>query len=219
MNKPLEYTPPLGSASTAKYDDTIRRWTRERVWRQAMLDLLAPVANEDILDVGSGTGSFALLVKLRQPRANVQGIDPDGEARGIAVEKARSAGLDIAFAKGFARDTRPNSADAVTSSLVLHQMPLAEKERSLAAMFRALRPGGRFVLADYGRQDRLMRILFRLTVQRLDGVSDTQPNADGILPSLLSAAGFAAVTEHLRVPTITGSIALFTAKKTMSKGL
>jgi Cu+-exporting ATPase len=29
----------------------------------------------------------------------------------------------------------------------------------------------------------LMRLAFRLTVQRLDGIDDTQPNADGVLPA------------------------------------
>ena len=32
-----------------------------------------------------------------------------------------------------------------------------------------------------------MRLAFRLTVQRLDGIDDTQPNADGVLPGLMAA--------------------------------
>src|SRR3546814_11780519 len=36
----------------------------------------------------------------------------------------------------------------------------------------------------------LMRMLFRSTIQRLDGVSDTQPNADGVLVPLMAQAGF-----------------------------
>lgn len=213
MSKTKNYTPPLGKGATSEYDKTIRRWTREMVWRNAMLDLLAPKPGEAILDIGSGTGSFALMVKRRAPHAIVAGIDPDEEARGIALAKAEAADFHIQFGKGFASDAIPASADAVTSSLVLHQMPLAEKVISLAAMFEALRPRGRLILADYGQQKLLMRLLFRLTVQRLDGAADTQPNADGILPELVGEAGFIKVVERLRVPTVTGSIAIFTAKK------
>lgn len=213
MSDTIAYTPPLGSGATADYDDTIRRWTRENKWRGAMLDLLAPRAGEHILDVGSGTGSFAVLVKSAQPDAIVTGLDPDDEARAIATAKVDAAGLAIDFIKGFARDASPASADAVTSSLVLHQMPLAEKEASLAAMFAALRPGGRMILADYGRQKHIMRLLFRLTVQHFDGVADTQPNADGILPILMKRVGFADIVGHVRVPTLTGSIAIFSAGK------
>lgn len=57
----------------------------------------------------------------------------------------------------------------------------------------------------------LMRLLFRLTVQRLDGVEDAQPNADGVLPGLIEDAGFTEVRERDRVHTATGTIAIFTA--------
>lgn len=56
-------------------------------------------------------------------------------------------------------------------------------------MHAALRPGGRLVVADYGRQHELMRLPLRLTIQRRDGVADTQPNADGLLPKLIQATG------------------------------
>ena len=57
------YTPPLGSGLTADYDRMIRRWTREANWRGAMLGALQAQSGETIIDVGCGTGSFAVLVK------------------------------------------------------------------------------------------------------------------------------------------------------------
>lgn len=213
MSADVHYTPPLGSGKTADYDKAIRRWTRELLWRRAMLTALAPQSGEAILDVGCGTGSFALMVKHAAPGAFVTGLDPDAEALDIARAKAEDALLDIAFQRGFARDAKPGSADAVSSSLMFHQMPVAEKVASLGAMWNALRPGGRLVVADYGRQRGLMRVLFRQTVQRLDGIEDTQPNADGILPRLIEAAGFTDVLQPFAVNTMTGTISLFTARK------
>jgi hypothetical protein len=69
------------------------------------------------------------------------------------------------------------------------------------------------VIADYGRQWGLMRLLFRLTIQRLDGVADTQPNADGVLPELVRATGFDNVREAARIHTVTGTIALIAADR------
>lgn len=80
-------------------------------------------------------------------------------------------------------------------------------------MYASLRPGGRPVIADYGRQQGLMRLLFRVAIQRLDEVIDTQPNADGLLPELIRDAGFRNVRELRQVHTVTGSITLIIADK------
>lgn len=207
------YTPPLGKDSTADYDRAIRLWTRETLWRRAMLEELAARPGETILDVGCGTGSFAVMLKASQPAVRVIGIDPDEEALTIARAKADVAGLNVEWEQGFARDLGVRSADAIVSSLMFHQVPMTEKRAGLSAMFAAVRPGGRIVIADYGRQKGLMRVLFRLTIQRLDGVADTQPNADGILPELVKAAGFRKVRDVARFDTVTGTIGLIVASR------
>lgn len=208
-----EYTPPLGTGDTQDYDRAIRLWTRERRWRSALLQATAPVAGETIVDFGCGTGSFAVMLKAARPEVRVIGIDPDEEALAIARTKAEEARVEVEWRRGFATDLEAGIADAAVSSLVFHQMPLAEKTRAFAALFQVLRPGGRLLIADYGRQRGLMRLLFRATIQRLDGVTDTQPNADGILPDLIRDAGFVDVCEIDRVHTVTGTIMLLGAKR------
>jgi ubiquinone/menaquinone biosynthesis C-methylase UbiE len=207
------YTPPLGTGDTAHYDRAIRRWTREMRWRRAMLALLAPRPGETIIDVGCGTGSFVVMLKAAHPATIVVGVDPDHQALAIAKAKAQNAGVEIAWHQGFARDLDAGQADAVVTSLMFHQVPLAEKCAGLAAMHGALRPGGRLLIADYARQAGLMRLLFRLTIQRLDGIEDTQPNADGVLPGLIADAGFVNIHEAARIHTVTGTIALITANR------
>ena len=207
------YTPPLGTGATAGYDRAIRRWTRELRWRRAMIAALVPRPGEIIIDVGCGTGSFAVMLKATTPGATVIGIDPDEEALAIARAKADAAWLAICWERGFARDIERRGVDAVVSSLMFHQVPMAEKRAGLSAMYASLRPGGRLVIADYGRQRALMRLLFRVTIQRLDGVTDTQPNADGLLPTLVRDAGFGNVRELRPIYTVTGSITLIVADK------
>lgn len=207
------FTPPLGTGDTEDYDRAIRIWTRELRWRGAMLDRLAPRAGETIADVGCGTGSFAILLKKLHPEVAVIAIDPDAQALNIARHKASREGVEIDWRQGFPDALPSQGADAITSSLVFHQVPLVGKRSGMVAMYRALKPGGRLVLCDYGRQLGLMRLLFRLTVQRLDGVEDTQPNADGVLHGLIADAGFDNVIERERIHTMTGSIAIFTADK------
>ncbi len=212
------FTPALGSHElTGEYDRTIRMWTRETRWRSALVDLVALKPGERLLDVGCGTGTLAIMLKQRTPEATIIGLDPDPVILKIAADKARVANADISWIEGFARDAaRATSAaasfDVVSSSLMFHQVPMAEKKAALEAMRAALKPGGRLCIADYSKQRTwFMRVLFRLTVQNFDGVVNTQPNADGVLPSLIEQAGFLHGREYKVVPTLTGSISLLSA--------
>src|SRR3546814_14785889 len=77
-------------------------------------------------------------------------------------------------------------------------------------MAAALKPGGELHIADYAAQTSpLMRSLFRLTVQRLDGMTDTQPNADGAIEAILSDLVGAPVAPRRVIPTLTGASSLF----------
>ena len=77
-----------------------------------------------------------------------------------------------------------------------------------------LQPGGELFIADYAEQPTmLMRTLFRLTVQRLDGRTNTQPNVRGILRRLMEEVGFARIRSVHQVNTATGTISIYRAMK------
>jgi ubiquinone/menaquinone biosynthesis C-methylase UbiE len=192
--------------------------TRERLWRALLAAHVAPRPGDVIVEVGCGTGSLALLLERVEPRARVIGVDPDPEVLARARHKASRTGASVEWRTGMG-DALPEivgtgSATTVVSSLVLHQCPVAMKQAVLASMFTVLRDGGRLAIADYGLQrTRRMRLAFR-TVQLADGRHDTQPNADGVLPALMTEAGFQDVREADVVSTVTGSISLYVGHRT-----
>ena len=210
------FTPALGHSWLSDvYDPAIALLTRERVWRRALVEALDPRAGERIVDVGCGTGSLAARIKERAPGSQVLGIDPDRDILDRARHKMRSLRVEVDFVEGFARDaarvTGDAGADKIVSSLVFHQLPLPEKRAGLAACLRALKPGGRLHIADYGLQrTTAMRALFRI-IQTLDGYADTQPNAEGVIPVLLAEVGFTGIEETTVFPIPTGSISLYRA--------
>jgi ubiquinone/menaquinone biosynthesis C-methylase UbiE len=152
-----------------------------------------------------------------EPRADVVGLDPDPEALAVAQRKADAAGAVVqwrlSMGDALTETLGTNSVDTVVSSLVLHQCPLPMKQAVLASMHSVLRPGGKVVIADFGLQRTLlMRLAFGI-VQLADGKQDTQPNADGIVPKLLSESGFRDVREAEVVATVSGSISVYVARK------
>lgn len=211
-----DFTPALGRAEwTRFYDLAIALLTRENVWRRALIGQIDPRDHDTILDVGCGTGTLAVQIALAAPGSQVRGLDPDTAILARARAKATRRGAAVSFVEGFADDADRAGGpfDKVTSSLVFHQVPMEGKRAGFAAIWRALKPGGSLHVADYGLQRTpLMRRLFR-QVQRLDGSENTEPNALGVLPDLIKEAGFVEVQERRVIPTLTGSISIYLARK------
>lgn len=74
------FTPALGhTALSGLYDPAIALLTREPLWRSRLLEQVAPSPGETIIDLGCGTGSFAIAMANRAPDARIFGLDPDGD--------------------------------------------------------------------------------------------------------------------------------------------
>ncbi len=105
-----------------------------------VVELLGPRAGERILDIGCGDG--ALTKKLVELGCEVVGVD----ASAAQVEAARRLGLNARVADG-ERLAFDAEFDAVFSNAAIHWMKRADDV--IAGVWRALRPGGRFV-AEFG---------------------------------------------------------------------
>jgi SAM-dependent methyltransferase len=103
---------------------------------RAVVELLAPKAGERILDLGCGDG--VLTEALVAAGAEVVGVDASPDM--LAAAKAR--GLDARVMDGQALDF-VGEFDAVFSNAALHWM--LDPAAVARGVFRALRPGGRFV--------------------------------------------------------------------------
>jgi ubiquinone/menaquinone biosynthesis C-methylase UbiE len=206
------FTPALGRFAPVRFYDAVAALMRERVWRGLVVSQVAPRPDDVIVDVGCGTGTLARLLHQAQPASRIIGVDPDPDVLAFARRKAELE-WRVGMGDELTEIVGPGTASAVVSSLVLHQCAMPVKRAILASMFSVLRPGGRLVIADYGWQrTRLMRLAFRV-VQLADGVANTQPNASGVLPGLITEAGFVEVREVAVVPTISGSISVYAAAR------
>jgi SAM-dependent methyltransferase len=101
-----------------------------------VVELLAPQTGERILDLGCGDG--VLSAKLAALGCEVVGVD----ASEAQLQAARSLGIDARVADGERLDF-DTEFDAVFSNAALHWM--RRPDAVIAGVWRALKPGGRFV--------------------------------------------------------------------------
>lgn len=211
-----EYVPALSFRwLTRFYDALVGLGMPERRMRGRLVDALAPAPGEAILEFGCGTASNLVALKQRQPDLLLTGIDVDPEILEIARAKLDGAGVEAELVQygGAELPLEDASLDGVCSLLVFHHLTLAQKRLALAEIRRVLKPGGRFVLADWGRQrNPLLRAGFFL-VQLLDGFETTRSNAQGLVPGMIEDAGFQGLREAARMVTPLGRITYWSARK------
>jgi len=114
----------------------------------AALDLLDPQPGERILDVGCGEGT--LTRKIVERGATVLGVDNSPEM----IAAARAAGIDALLLPA-ENMTFSSEFDAAFSNATLHWV--LEKEQAARAIYRALKPGGRFA-GEMGGEGNLKKL-------------------------------------------------------------
>lgn len=218
MQKPFrsEYVPALGFHwLTPYYDAVVGATTRERSFKDALIEQARFEPGQQVLDLATGTGTLAIWIKQHQPQANVVGVDGDPAVLSLASRKAQNADISVQFDRALSYSLPYPAAhfDRVVSSLFFHHLSWEDKERTAQELFRVLKPGAELHVADWGRATNiLMRGLF-LFVQLLDGFKNTQDNVSGKLITLFERAGFVEVTQRQTFSTVYGTMALYNAVK------
>jgi ubiquinone/menaquinone biosynthesis C-methylase UbiE len=160
---------------------------RDKAIREKLKELAAPAPGEKVLDVGCGTGTLALALKSSVGTGEVHGIDASPEMIEVAKEKAAKAGSAIDFRVALIEAIPfPDATfDLVTSSLMLHHLPVDLKRAGLAEIRRVLKPGGRFMATDFAAQSHspLGHLL------AIFGHSRGESTVDKLMP-MLKEAGF-----------------------------
>jgi ubiquinone/menaquinone biosynthesis C-methylase UbiE len=126
---------------------------RDRVYREKLLDLAGIGPGDNVLDIGSGTGTLAISAWRRvRPTGSVTGTDISKPMLAAARRKSRRAGAEIAFMEADATSLpfADASFDVVLMTTVMHMVPTAGRPKVLGEMARVLKPGGRALLVDYG---------------------------------------------------------------------
>lgn len=100
-----------------------------------------------ILELGTGTGETARRLLARHLDASLLGVDASDTMLAAARETLPPERVELRVAR-LEEPLPDGSFDLVASALAIHHLRASDKEQLFGRVARALKPGGRFVLAD-----------------------------------------------------------------------
>ena len=121
-----------------------------RLWKDALMDWLAPCKGQVLIDLAGGTGDIALrFLKRGGSHVHIVDINPDMISAGKKRRdiKAYSNQLDWTVASAEDIPLKTGTAERVTISFGLRNV--TNRAMALREAFRVLKPGGRFCCLEF----------------------------------------------------------------------
>lgn len=188
-----------------------------------ILDILGITPESTILEIGTGTGEFAVRAAARCAR--VYAADVSEPMLEYARKKAESRDVgNIEFMRaGFLTFTLDEPVDAIVSQLALHHLPDHWKAIALTRVYDALKDGGRFYLRDmvFPGDVRTHQALFDTWVEACEKtisskmareveehIREEHSTLDWIMEGLLTSTGFSVISRESPDQLFTGYVCL-----------
>ena len=138
----------------AMFDDVAERYDltndvlalgQTRLWRRAVVDAVAPLPGERILDLAAGTGTSSVPFS----RAGATVVPTDFSLGMLRVGKRREPYLPFVAGDGMRLPFRDGVFDAATISFGLRN--IHDRMAGLRELLRVVRPGGRLVVCEFSQ--------------------------------------------------------------------
>jgi len=199
---------------TPLYDFFLNLTMPEKKIKQELIASAHIKPNAKVLDFGCGTATLTIMAKQSHPKADVTGIDVDVKILNKGIHKVQEIEVEVLLHyDGMKLPFQHNNFDIVISCLVFHHLNTDIKQSVLGEIFRVIKKNGQLHITDFGRSESwTQRKLFNI-IRGLDGFRPTKANAGGLLPELISAAGFENVNIQRRFKTMFGEVQIIRADK------
>ena len=141
------------SSVASKYDvmNDVMSLGIHRVWKDAMMDWLAPIRGQALLDVAGGTGDISFRFLQRASGANATVLDLTEPMLAEGRKRAEIVGiagqLEWVVGDAMALPFEDDSFDVYTISFGIRNV--TDPQKALSEAYRVLKPGGRIMVLEF----------------------------------------------------------------------
>ncbi|MDL2213622.1 bifunctional demethylmenaquinone methyltransferase/2-methoxy-6-polyprenyl-1,4-benzoquinol methylase UbiE [Bacteroides sp. OttesenSCG-928-D19] len=209
MNYPQEHIKPYGESGKKAeqvehmFDNIAPAYDRlnhtlsfgiDRYWRNKAINGLKPFRPQQVLDVATGTGDFAILACKKLNPTRILATDISEGMMTVGREKVKKEGLtaQIVFERqdSSSFSFSDNCFDAITVAFGIRNFE--ELDKSLKEMHRVLRPNGHLAILELTTPDRFpMKQLFgiysKMVIPTIGKIISGDGNAYTYLPQTIKA--------------------------------
>src|SRR5215211_4193413 len=184
-----EYIPALSYRFLTPFYDFIQKYVvRDTRYKALLIAQAGLQPGHQVLDLGCGTGTLAIMAKQAQPDAEVAGLDADPDMLKVAKFKSAQMNVPVKFDLGFANKLPyPDASfDRVLSSIMIHHLKTPDKIQTAQEVYRVLKPGGQLHIIDFGKPVTSYGKILGRFLHKFEEAND---NIDGKLPEFFGAPG------------------------------
>lgn len=184
-----KYIPALSYRFLTPFYDFIQKYiVRDIRYKSLLIQQAAIQPGQQVLDLGCGTGTLAIMAKQAQPGAEVTGLDADPDMLKVATYKSAQLKIPVKFDVGFTNKLPypDESFDRVLSSIMIHHLKTPDKWQTAREMYRVLKPGGQLHIIDFGKPVTWYGKLLGPLLYKFEEAND---NIEGKLPEIFAAPG------------------------------
>jgi ubiquinone/menaquinone biosynthesis C-methylase UbiE len=184
-----EYIPALSYRFLTPFYDFVQKYIVRDVRYKSLLVAQANIQpGQQVLDLGCGTGTLAIMAKQAQPGAEVAGLDADPDMLKVAKYKAGLLRALVNFDTGFTNHLPypDESFDRILSSIMIHHLKTPHKIQTAQEVYRVLKPGGQLHIIDFGKPVSWYGKILGPFLHKFEEAND---NIEGTLPEIFGAPG------------------------------
>jgi len=134
-----------------KYDlmNDIMSFGSHRNWKKILIQMMNPIENQNLIDVGCGTGDIGKLFSdATDDKCKILSIDPNAQMIELGKKKLRNyKTISWQIGSGEKLDVKSNTFDFYTISFGLRNT--SDVEKTIKEAYRVLKKGGRFLCLEF----------------------------------------------------------------------